>query len=61
MPPLPLAMLLLSAPYAPLFARRVWRHALVLLAGALLAPGRRTVTAALRVMGLAQDRRFGRY
>ena len=61
MPTLPPGMLRLLAPFAPPFARRVWRHALVLLAGALLAPGRRTVTAALRVMGLAQDRRFGRY
>jgi hypothetical protein len=33
----------------------------VLLAGAILAPGRRTVTAALRAMGLEHDRRFGRY
>jgi DDE superfamily endonuclease len=61
MPTLPRDMLLLLAPFAPLFSRRVWRRALVLLAGALLAPGRRTVTAALRVMGLAQDRRFERY
>jgi hypothetical protein len=30
-------------------------------AGTLLAPGRRTVAAALRVLGLAQGRRFERY
>jgi len=49
------------APFAPSFSRRVWRHALVLVAGALLAPGRRTVAAALRAVGLAQARRFERY
>jgi hypothetical protein len=46
MPTLPPAMLLLVAPFAPLFAARVWRHAQVLLGGAILAPGRRTVAAA---------------
>lgn len=61
MPTLPPAMLLLVAPFAPLFAPRVWRHAQVLLGGAILAPGRRTVAAALRVMGLEQAPRFERY
>src|SRR5215213_10143586 len=58
---LPPAMLALLAPFAPLFGRRVWPSALVLLVGTLLAPGQRTVTAALRVMGLAHTRRFERY
>jgi len=49
------------APFAPLFSRRVWGHAQVLLGGAILAPGRRTVAAALRVMGLEQEPRFERY
>ena len=40
---------------APLFSKPVFQHAQVLLMGAILAPGRRTVTAALRVMGLSQD------
>src|SRR5438046_559727 len=61
MPTLPPPMLLLLAPFAPLFSRRVWPSALVLVAGAILAPGARTVAAALRVVGLAQDRRFERY
>ena len=52
MPPLPEAIILVLAPFAPLFSQRVWRHAQVLLLGAMLAPGARTVTAALRVMGL---------
>ena len=57
MPTLPRDTQLALAPFAPPFSRRVWRHALALLAGALLTPGRRTVTAALRVVGLARDRR----
>ncbi len=61
MPTLPPAMLQLLLPFAPLFARRVWCHALVLVAGAILTPGRRTVCAALRVMGLSQTKRWTRY
>ena len=38
-------------PFRCHFAAAVWRHVLVLVCGTLLAPGRRTVTAALRVMG----------
>jgi hypothetical protein len=41
---------------APTFAK-----VLVLIYGTILAPGRRTVTAALRAMGLADDKRFGKY
>src|SRR5262245_38239657 len=58
MPPLPEAIILVLAPFGPLFSDRVWRHAQVLLVGAMLAPGARTVTTALRVMGLAAERRF---
>jgi hypothetical protein len=56
LPALPEAILLVLAPFAPLFSHRVWRHAQVLLLGAMLAPGARAVTAALRVMGLATAR-----
>ena len=35
------------------FTAPVWNHVLLLVAGAVLAPGRRTVSQALRVMGLA--------
>ncbi len=58
---LPPAMLHLLAPFAPRFSPRVWRHALVLVAGTLLAPGKRTVCAALRAMGLSGCRHFARY
>ena len=43
---------------APLFSKPVFHHAQVLLLGAILAPGTRTVTAALRVLGLSQDAQF---
>ena len=43
------------------FTPPTFKNALVLLYGAILAPGRRTVTAALRVMGLADDPRFEKY
>ena len=47
--------------FASCFSPRVWRPAQVLLAGAILAPAQRTVTATLRVMGLAHSARFHRY
>jgi hypothetical protein len=58
MPPLPEAILPVLAPFAPLFSERVWRHAQVLLLVAILTPRTRTVTGALRVMGLAMERHF---
>jgi DDE superfamily endonuclease len=61
MPPLPDAIILVLVSFAPLFSQRVWPHAQLLLVGALLTPGARTVTAALRVMGLSGERRFTNY
>jgi DDE superfamily endonuclease len=61
MPPLPEAIILVLASFAPLFSHRVWPHAQFLLVGALLTPGARTVTAALRVMGLSSERHFTTY
>src|SRR5215218_6127295 len=49
------------APFAPLFSERVFRHARVLLIGAILAPGARTVSSTLRAMGLDREKRFHRY
>jgi hypothetical protein len=47
--------------FAPLFSHRVWPHAQVLLTGAILAPGKRTVSALLRVMGLDHRSDFQTY
>ena len=61
MPTLPAPMIIILRAFAPLFSARVWDRAQVLLIGAILAPAQRTVTAALRVTGLAQLRQFHRY
>ena len=61
MPTLPLEFAPIILAFAPLFFHRVWRHAQVLLLGTILAPGKRTVTSALRVMGLSGERHFQNY
>jgi len=58
---LPATMIRLLAPFAPLFSKSVFQHVQVLVAGAILAPGRRTVSSALRAMGLDQHKRSHRY
>jgi hypothetical protein len=59
---LPTMMLHLLNPFVPLFSRRLWPHVQVLLAGAFpQLPGKRTVSAALRVMSLGQTEQFQRY
>jgi hypothetical protein len=58
---LPTMMIRVLAPFAPLFSKRVWQHVQVLLAGAILTPGTRTVSSALRAMGLEQEKQFHRY
>src|SRR4051794_379716 len=48
--------------FIPVFRQqRTWRHAKVLLIGAILAPGKRTVTSLLRITGLSRERRFTTY
>jgi hypothetical protein len=61
MVPLPVEMIAVLQPFAPAFRACVWEWAKVLLVGAILAPGRRTVTSALRVVGLSQERHFANY
>lgn len=48
--------------FAPVFVQqRTWRHAELLLIGAILAPGQRTVTSLLRITGLSGERGFVNY
>jgi len=61
MPTLPLKLTALIVGFAPLFSKPVFKHARVLLLGAILAPGKRTVTSALRVMGKSDDADFQNY
>jgi hypothetical protein len=58
MPHLPARFAGIILAFAPLFVHRSWRHAQVLLIGAILAPGRRTVTSLLRITGHARERHF---
>ena len=61
MPILPAEFIHLLEPFAPLFHPRTWPKAQLLLVGAILAPGKRTVTSALRVMGLSERGDFALY
>ena len=61
MPTLPDEYSTLFAQLRPFFSKRVWKLALVLVIGAILAPGKRTVTAILRIMDLSQERHFQNY
>ena len=58
---LPPTMIQIMSSFAPLFSAQVWPHAQVLLTGAILAPGKRTVSALLRVMGLDHRSDFQTY
>lgn len=44
-----------------IFSKQVWPLAKLLFVGAILAPGKRTVTAVLRIMGLSQEQHFQNY
>ena len=58
---LPVAFSSVIGVFAPVFSRPVWPHVKVLLTGAVLAPGSRTVTAILRIMGLSAAADFQAY
>ena len=58
---LPIALSSAIGVFAPVFSRPVWQHVKVLMTGAVLAPGQRTVTAILRLMGLSAKPNFQTY
>jgi hypothetical protein len=58
---LPGAIIQVLRPFEWVFSDQVWEWVKVLLVGAILAPGKRTVTSALRVMGLQHERQFQNY
>ncbi len=58
---LPTEMIRVLKPFAPLFSKRVFEHVQVLVAGAILAPGKRTVSSAPRATGLDRRKTFHRY
>src|SRR5919108_6453949 len=59
--PLPPRFLSRLAGFSDLFTRPTWTNVVVLISGAILAPGRRTVTAALRILGRERDPAFGTF
>jgi hypothetical protein len=61
MPHLPARFAAVILAFAPLFVHRSWRHARVLLVGAILAPGQRTVASLLRITGRSRERGFVNY
>ena len=58
---LPSDIIAILGAFAPVFSERIWDWVQVLVVGAILAPGKRTVTAVLRVMGLSDEKQFQNY
>lgn len=61
MPTLPPEFSIFVVAFEPLFSNYVWPQVQVLLVGAVLTPGKRTVTAVLRIMGLSAEKHFQNY
>jgi hypothetical protein len=61
MPALQAEYITILVAFERLFSQRIWKHAKTLLIGAILSPAERTVTAALRVMGLSMEKHFQNY
>jgi hypothetical protein len=57
---LPKEFLSLMLLFAPLFSKRIWQRILVLVVGAILAPGKRTVSAMHAGDGFALVSRISR-
>jgi hypothetical protein len=58
---LPVDLLPFIVEFQPFFSKSIWENAQVLLTGAILAIGKRTVTACLRIMGKSDDPHFQNY
>ena len=61
MPTLPAVMVTLLLPFEHLFDPRTWRKAQLLAMGAILSPGKRTVSSALNILGIGQHGDFAIY
>ena len=59
--PLPACLLSRLASLSQQFTRPTWQNVVLLVTGAILAPGKRTVTAALRILGREQENDFPIY
>lgn len=58
---LPTEIMTVLAPFGQAFSYRIWDMVQILTIGAILTPGKRTVSAVLRTMGLQDDRQFQNY
>ena len=58
---LPDSIMTVLTPFAKAFSYRIWDMVQVLVIGAILTPGKRTVTAILRTMGLQEESCFQNY
>ncbi len=58
---LPSEIMQILNPFAPAFNSRIWDLVQLLLVGAILTPGKRTVSAVLRTMGLSEEKQFQNY
>ena len=61
MPTLPAVIVTLLLPFEHLFDPRTWRKAQLLAMGAILSPGKRTVSSALNILGIGQHGDFAVY
>ena len=59
--PVPPILMRWLAPFAAFFTKPTWERVLALATGAVLAPGRRTVTAALSMLGRRDEADFARF
>ena len=58
---LPIEIISVLLPFAELFSKKIWNHVQLLLVGAILTTGKRTITSVLEVMGLAELANFQNY
>jgi hypothetical protein len=58
---LPSEIMTVLGQFAPVFSERIWDWVQVLVAGAILAPGKRTVSSLLRAVGLQQEKQYQNY
>ena len=61
MPTLPPEFLATIIEFQPLFSNPVFQQVKIMLLGAILTPGKRTVASVLRIMGLSQEKNYHKY
>jgi hypothetical protein len=55
---IPVEIVTIVLPFATIFTKPVWSHAQILLVGAILTTGKRTITSVLAVMGVSKEEHF---